>query len=321
MTGIAIVGPGAIGDLHAQALARLGVTPVAVAGPKPDELAEFASAHGIGRTYGALADLLADDAVDAVFVATPSQLHAEQALRVLESGRHVFCEIPVALSAADAEAVAAAAERAGRVAAVGHTLRYWEPHRRLQDRLEETGTLPTMVVVRQLTLRQTDVGWTGKQRDWTDSALWHHGWHAVDAALWHLRPPAPVTVAGTAAPPWPGSGSPMDIAAALATSDGRLATVSMSYHSREAVSDFLVIAPERTLMVTGAVLRENGEVVYDGGDVGTVQFDAVTAQDRAFLDAVAGGPPPRVQAADVLPGARVLAALEAGALPGEPGSS
>jgi 2-hydroxy-4-carboxymuconate semialdehyde hemiacetal dehydrogenase len=315
MTGVAILGPGAIGDMHAKALARLGVTPVAVAGPKPDELAEFASTHGIGRTYGALDDLLADDDVDAVIVATPSHLHAEQSIRVLESGRPVLCEIPAGLSADEASAVADAAARAGRVAAVGHTLHYWEPHRRLQDRLESTGTLPSLVVVRQLMLRQTDMGWTGKLRDWTDSALWHHGGHAVEAALWHLRPPAPVTVTGTAGPAWPGSGAPMDVAGAFVTDDGRLASVAISYHSREAVSDFLVIAPERTLLVDGAVLRENGEVVYDGGDVATVQFDAVTAQDRAFLDAVDGGPAPAVQAADVLPAARVLAALESGALP------
>lgn len=315
--GIAIVGPGAIGDVHAQALARLGVTPVAAAGPKPDELAAFASAHGVPRTYASLDELLADDDVEAVIVATPSHLHAAQSVRVLEAGRHVLCEIPAGLSEAEASSVVAAAGAAGRVAAVGHTLRYWEPHRRLQDRLESTGTLPSLVVVRQLMLRQTDTGWTGKPRDWTDSALWHHGGHAVDAALWHLRPPAPVavTVAGTAAPPWPGSGAPMDVAGALAAPDGRLASVAISYHSRQPVSDFLVVAPERTLLVDGPLLREDGEVVYDGGDVATVQFDAVTAQDRAFLDAVAGGPPPAVQAADVLPAARVLARLEAGALP------
>lgn len=313
--GVAIVGPGAIGDVHAQALARLGVTPVAVAGPKPDELAEFADAHGVGRSYGSLEDLLADDDVDAVIVATPSHLHASQSVAVLESGRHVLCEIPVGLSADEASAVADAAARAGRVAAAGHTLRYWEPHRRLQDRLESTGTLPTLVVVRQLMLRQTDMGWTGKLRDWTDSALWHHGGHAVDAALWHLRPSAPVTVTGTAGPAWPGSGAPMDVAGAFATGDGRLATVAISYHSRQPISDFLVISPELTLLVDGAVLRENGEVVHDGGDVASVQFDAVTAQDRAFLDAVDGGPAPHVQAADVLPAARVLATLEAGALP------
>ncbi|WP_116948925.1 Gfo/Idh/MocA family protein [Jiangella endophytica] len=316
--GVAIVGPGAIGDVHAQALARLGVTPVAVAGPKQDELAAFATAHRIPRQYTSLDELLADDAVEAVVVATPSHLHAAQSVRVLEAGRHVLCEIPVGLSAAEASSVADAAAAAGRVAAVGHTLRYWEPHRRLQDRLESTGTLPTLVVVRQLMLRQTDMGWTGKLRDWTDSALWHHGGHAVDAALWHLRPPAPVTVTGTAAPAWPGSGAPMDVAGAFVTADGRLASVAISYHSRQPVSDFLVIAPERTLLVDGPLLRENGEVVYDGGDVATVQFDAVTAQDRAFLDAVAGGPAPLVRAADVLPAARVLATLETGALPATP---
>ncbi|PZF84265.1 Gfo/Idh/MocA family protein [Jiangella anatolica] len=315
MTGVAILGPGAIGDLHAQALASIGVTPVAVAGPKPDELAAFASAHRVPRTYATLDELLADDAVEAVIVATPSHLHASQSVAVLEAGRHVLCEIPTGLSLAESVSVADAAAAAGRVAAAGYTLRYWEPHRRIAGRLEETGTLPTLVVVRQLMLRQSDVGWTGKVRDWTDSALWHHGGHIIDAALWHLRPAEPVTVAGTAGPPWPGSGSPMDVAAALVTGDGRLASVAISYHSRASISDVLVIAPDLTFQVDGAVLRENGAVVYDGGEVADEQFAAVAAQDRAFLAAAAGGPAPLVQAADVVPAARVQSLLEAGSLP------
>jgi 2-hydroxy-4-carboxymuconate semialdehyde hemiacetal dehydrogenase len=185
----------------------------------------------------------------------------------------------------------------------------------LAERLDETGTRPTLVVARQLMLRQSDVGWTGKVRDWTDNALWHHGGHVIDAALWHLRSPGPVAVAGTAGPPWSGSGNPMDAAAVLATEDGRLASIAISYHSREPISDFLVIAPDLTFQIDGAVLRENGAVVYDGGGVATEQANAITAQDKAFLDAAAGGPEPLVQAADVLPAARVQARLEAGALP------
>jgi 2-hydroxy-4-carboxymuconate semialdehyde hemiacetal dehydrogenase len=308
---LAIVGPGAIGDVHAKALARSGVRPIAVVGPVADELAQFASVHGIERTYARLDDLLADSDVEGVVVATPSHLHSAQSVQVLESGRHVLCEIPLGLSLTDAEAVARAAERSGKHAAVGYTLRYWEPHRRLAERLRETETEPSLVVVRSMMLRQTDVGWTGKIRDWTDSVLWHHGGHAVDAALWHLRAVDGVQVLGRCGRPWPHNGTPMDVAAVLRAAGDRLATVSLSYHSREPTSDFLVVSPERTLSLSGATLREDGEVVYSA-DVATVQFEAVVAQDRDFLEAVRSGTAPEVRAADVLPAARVLADLALG---------
>ncbi len=64
-------------------------------------------------------ELLADETLDAVVVATPVPTHAELALQVLEAGKHCFVEKPLAQSAADAEQVAAAAESSGRILMVG----------------------------------------------------------------------------------------------------------------------------------------------------------------------------------------------------------
>ena len=69
-------------------------------------------------------DLLNDDGVDALVVATPPFTHAPIALAALQSGRHVFCEKPLATEAVDALEVAAAAERAHRALVVDHVLRY-----------------------------------------------------------------------------------------------------------------------------------------------------------------------------------------------------
>lgn len=311
--GVAIVGPGAIGDVHADALATSGIPLLAVVGPVPAERDEFAARHRVPRVYADLDEVLGDDDVDAVIVATPSHLHAAQSARVLAAGKHVLAEIPVGLSLAEAESVASAAEQAGRIAAVGHTLRYWEPHRRLRAILDEEGLTPTQVVIRSMMLRQSNVGWTGRVRDWTDSVLWHHGGHAVDAALWHLGAGGPVEVAGGCGPAWPGSGSTMDFATTLITPDRRIAAVSLSYHSRIAMSDFLVITPEHTLYVTGSALLRDGEPVYDAGDVATTQTRAVVAQDEAFARAVLGGPPPDVTVTDVLPAMAVLQTLADGA--------
>lgn len=307
--GIGIVGPGAMGDMHASTLTDIGIPVLAVAGPVAAERDEFADKHQVERRYGDIDELLADDDVDAVIVATPSHLHAEQALKVLDAGKHVLAEIPVGLSLADAQAVAERAERVGRTAMVGYTLRYWEPHRRVQETLAERGIVPSQVVVRSVMLRQSNVGWTGRRRDWTDSVLWHHGGHAVDAALWHLGDSGTVDVAGGCGPVWPGSGTQMDVATVLTTADRRLAVVSLSYHSRISFSDFLVISPDHTLFVTEGRLLLDGEVVYDAGGVAQAQAAAVAAQDRDFARAVVQGTRPAVTAVDVLPAMRVLQTL------------
>lgn len=75
----------------------------------------FASKHGIGRAYGSYAELLADPAIDVVYIPLPNSLHAEWSIRALEAGKHVLCEKPIASNAAEAEQMAAAAARTGRL--------------------------------------------------------------------------------------------------------------------------------------------------------------------------------------------------------------
>ncbi len=312
--GVAIVGPGAIGDVHASALVSSGIAVRAVVGPIPDELDEFATKHRVARTYPSLDELLSQDDIHGVIIATPSHLHAQQSIAVLESGKHVLSEIPLSLNLADAQSVVDCAERSSKIAMVGHTLRYWEPHRRLQQSLQDLEIVPSQVVVRSVMLRHTNVGWTGRLRDWTDSVLWHQGGHAMDAALWHLRDPEGVTVAGGPGPVWPPTDTQMDVAAVLTTRDQRLALVSLSFHSRIALSDFLVISPEHSLLVDEGRLVLDGDVVYDAGSVADAQTAAVVAQDLDFARAITTGSAPEVTAADVFPAMRALQALSAGAV-------
>ena len=66
-----------------------------------------ASEHGAAAAYGSYAELVADPAVDVVYVASPHALHLEHARLALEAGKHVLCEKPLTLDAADAEAMVA----------------------------------------------------------------------------------------------------------------------------------------------------------------------------------------------------------------------
>ena len=101
----------------------------------------------------------------------------------------------------------------------------------------------------------------------------------------------------------------MDFSTTLVTADRRVASVSLSYHSRMSLSDFLVISPEHTLYVTEGRLLLDGDVVYDAGDAATAQTMAVAAQDADFVGAVLRGDQPAATVADVLPAMAVLQQL------------
>jgi predicted dehydrogenase len=72
-----------------------------------------AKRHGIPRVHGSYEALLADPAVDAVYIPLPNHLHAGWTLAAARAGKHVLCEKPLALTAADAERMIAGCEAAG----------------------------------------------------------------------------------------------------------------------------------------------------------------------------------------------------------------
>jgi predicted dehydrogenase len=75
----------------------------------------FARKHGIPRVHAGYDALLADPEIDAVYNPLPNGLHCEWTLRALAAGKHVLCEKPLASNGDEAQRMAEAAERAGRV--------------------------------------------------------------------------------------------------------------------------------------------------------------------------------------------------------------
>lgn len=87
--------------------------------------AEFAAANGF-KLYGSDKDALTHPGVEAVILATPHSLHAEQIERAVAAGKHVFCEKPLAHTRKGAEAAVNACKAKGLVLGMGHERR-WEP--------------------------------------------------------------------------------------------------------------------------------------------------------------------------------------------------
>jgi predicted dehydrogenase len=88
----------------------------AVAGRDVGRARAFAERHGAQTTHPTFDALLADPLVDVVYNALPNGLHAEWTIRALDAGKHVLCEKPLALTVAEVDAIAAAADRNGRIA-------------------------------------------------------------------------------------------------------------------------------------------------------------------------------------------------------------
>ncbi|WP_344780184.1 Gfo/Idh/MocA family oxidoreductase [Gordonia caeni] len=130
--GVAVIGMGWMGAVHARAYTRLRQhypdsarypRLIAVADDVPGRAEAGAQQYGAGRAYSDWRDLLADPEIEAVSVTVPNFLHAEIGTAVLEAGKHLWIEKPVGLTAADAAAVNRAAAAAGKQTAVGFNYR------------------------------------------------------------------------------------------------------------------------------------------------------------------------------------------------------
>ena len=109
-----ILGPGRIAHRFAEGLSHAAGARLAAVGSRSAERAErFAAQHGAARAHAGYEALAADAGVDAVYVATPHPQHAAACLLCLEAGKHVLCEKPLTVNAAEARAVAARARERG----------------------------------------------------------------------------------------------------------------------------------------------------------------------------------------------------------------
>jgi predicted dehydrogenase len=112
--GWGILGAGSIAKKFATDLKHLDdARLIAVGSRSAGKAARFAADHGVERSYGSYAEMLADPGVDVVYVATPHPFHKPHALLCLEAGKAVLCEKPMAVNAGEVSAMIGAARRHG----------------------------------------------------------------------------------------------------------------------------------------------------------------------------------------------------------------
>jgi predicted dehydrogenase len=92
-----------------------------------------AASLGIAKAYGSYEELLADPAIEAIYNPLPNELHVPWTIRALEAGKHVLCEKPIALDAAEAETLVAARARSGKLVAEAFMVRFHPQWRRAHE--------------------------------------------------------------------------------------------------------------------------------------------------------------------------------------------
>jgi predicted dehydrogenase len=161
--GAAVIGTGFIGTVHVEQLRRIGVRVRGVLGSSPERGEARAEALGVDRAYPSLEAVLDDPSVEVVHVTSPNHLHVPQARQVLEAGRHVVCEKPLAMAASDSAGLVELAERSGLVNAVNFNIRFYPLHQHVRE-LVASGALGDVRLVtgryfQDWLLLQTDWNW------------------------------------------------------------------------------------------------------------------------------------------------------------------
>lgn len=302
---ILMVGEGAIAAIHMQALADVpGAHVVAVAGGEERNTRHFAETWGIARVFTDYARALAASEVDAVILATPSPLHADQAEQAIDAGKHVLCEIPMSLNLADAERMTARAREASTVAMVAHTRRFNAPHREMKRRIRAGEFHLQHLVSETYFLRRENLNMKGEPRGWTDHLLWHHACHSVDLFAWMLDD-FNLDVWGGRGAIHPELGIAMDMNIGLKSRNETLATLTLSFNNHGPFGGFYrYIGEENTLMAYRDELKD-----YQG-EVLPLEGAGFQAQDVEFIAAIRECRVPEAAFSHCLPTMRLLDTLE-----------
>lgn len=141
-----VVGTGFIGPIHVEALRRCGVQVMGIIGSTPEKSLSASRDLGLPTRLTSLSQVLEDPEIDCVHLTTPNALHFPQAKAVIEAGKHVLCEKPLAVSSDESAQLVQLAKQAKVAAGVAYNIRFYplcqESAARVQD-----GTLGNVIHV------------------------------------------------------------------------------------------------------------------------------------------------------------------------------
>lgn len=307
---VVMIGQGAFGRKHLDGIQNIdGVEVASLAGGSPESTASVAEQYGIPHWTTDLDEALAQPGVEAAIIASPTQMHADQAVQVLEAGLHVQIEIPIADSLADAKRIADAQAKSGKIAMAGHTRRFNPSHQWIHNKIVAGELKLQQLCVQTYFFRRKNINLEGKPRSWVDHLLWHHACHTVDLFQYQTGETAS-DVFAVEGPHHPELGIAMDMVIGMKVPSGGTCALSLSFNNDGPQGTFFrYICDNGTYIARYDDLVNGKEEPIDLSNV-AVSNNGIELQDREFFAAISEGREPNSSIQQVLPAMQTLDRLE-----------
>jgi 2-hydroxy-4-carboxymuconate semialdehyde hemiacetal dehydrogenase len=307
---LAVVGLGAFGHKHLDALTQIPDAKIQyVAHSTLEKAKEVADKYGAEGAFTSYSELLAQDDLDGVILATPTQMHHAQTLEALRAGKNVMVEIPMADSLAGVQEIVDAQKETGLIAMAGHTRRFNPSHQYVHNRITAGEFSIQQMDVQTYFFRRTNTNALGQARSWTDHLLWHHAAHTVD--LFQYQTGEKIVKANAVqGPKHPELGIAMDMSIQLQSENGKICTLSLSFNNDGPIGAFFrYIGDTDTYIARYDDLVDGKDNAIDVSKV-AVSMNGIELQDREFVAAIKEKREPNSSVAQVLPCYVVLDALQ-----------
>jgi len=304
---ICMVGYGMMGTWHTDALGDCDVVLHTLVGRRADAAKAFAEKRGYRKWTTDYPEALADDEIDLVILANPSQIHAETALASIAHGKPTLVEIPIAMNLADAERVVAAARQRKVTLGMVHPMRMRPEMIALRQRTRADSERITQITAQFCIHRLENVGGTGYRRSWTDNLLWHHITHSLDFGLWLLNAPPVRKVHSFMTPVDPRTGIPMEVFLAVEAATDQALICTGSYSSHDKAFGVRVITDRNAYRLD---VYEGTLTTKDGTQSSDAEARICGRVTEDFVAAVRDGREPAITGESVLPAMRVLQAAQ-----------
>lgn len=307
---IGLAGQGAFGVKHLEAVANIpGIEVITLTGGNQESTAEVAKKFKIPHYTGDISESLRQPGLEAMLLATPTQMHASQAIQTLRAGKHVMIEIPMADSLKDSEEIVKVARETGRIAMAGHTRRFNPSHQWIHKKIVAGELKLLQLDVQTYFFRRTNMNALGKPRSWTDHLLWHHACHTVD--LFHYQTGHTASIArGVQGPLHPKLGIAMDMSIQMKAPEGAICTLSLSFNNDGPLGTFFrYICDNGTYICRYDDLFDGKNTQIDVSRV-DVSMNGIELQDREFFAAIQERREPNGSVAQALPAMQVLDRIE-----------
>ena len=307
---IVVAGEGAFGRKHLEALRNIeNIEVVSLAGGVETATGDVAKDFGIPHWSLDLGECLSQPGVEAAILVTPTPMHAAQAMQVLDAGKHVFVEIPMADNIEDSRALTEKVKATGLTAMVGHVRRFNPAHQWVNNRVASGELNIQQMDIQTFFFRRSNVNALGEPRSWTDHLLWHHAAHSIDLFRYQTGEDI-ADVYAVAGPVNPDLGIYMDMGVVMRTTGGKICNLSLSFNNDGPLgTEFRYICDNGTYTAYYDDMKTGrGEIVdVSGIDIST---NGIELMQREFFSAIKEGREPNGSVGQIFSTMEVLEKIQ-----------